>query len=248
MLYTSHSKISSFPPNPILYPKFYNCEEKIFVLNEGDMLYIPPKWFHWVFSYPNITKERSYNENVAVSFTILDLFNKNVYNEFYFGEPFMITLDKEHHPFLNISFKDIINKPNIKLNCLFTEKKTIVPVQKEKTDKQIFYKNLTINEIRDIYKEGIYNINIGRDNILPDYLNIEIPDIIKTSFLNNKINTYLWVNLFKNKNNYIETGLHYDTTHNVLIQIKGTKVVRLYKPSDSKNMYLQPMYPNNDIK
>lgn len=239
MQFTSHSKIEEFPPNPIIFPKFYNCEELIFVLNPGDMLYIPPKWFHWVFSYPNEN-----NENLAASFKILDLYNKNVYNEFYFNEPFVLTLNKENNNFLNLSFQKFLKDEKVKeleMNCFVTKNKTIVPVQKNKND-LIQIKKMTKTELIDEYNKKLYNISIPQDEMLANYLNVCTPEIIKRSFLNNEIKKFLWINLFKNKNSYIETGLHYDITHNILTQINGTKVVRLYKPSDAKNLYLQPMY------
>ncbi len=235
--YTSHSKISEFPPNPVLFPKFYNCEEIVYVLNPGDMLYIPPKWFHWVFSYENNDDIR---ENLAVSYNIFD--SKDIYNEFYYREPFILTLDKQNHSFLDLSFDKLINYIPIDYKQLYfiTKGKTIIPVKKNNENIQL--KKMNITEVLEMYKSSTYNISIGQDELLPKYLNIDIPNIIKRSFPNSDVKTLLWLNLLKSKQSYIETGLHYDITHNILVQVKGTKVVRLYKPSNARNLYLQPMY------
>lgn len=241
-LYTSHSKINQFPPNPNLFPKFYNCEEFIFVLEPGDMLYIPQTWFHWVFSYPD--EKSSIDENLAITYTIYNPDNIDVFNEFYLGKPFVMTLDNKHHPFLDLSFSSILkNNNNIpKQRAFLTKQNTIVPVQKINNDNTI-KKTLDFNQVFEIYNKHEYNISISLNSSLPEYLNVSIPQLIKNSFPNNNINTFFWLNLFKNKQTFVETGLHYDITHNILVQIKGKKVVRLYKPSDSKNLYLQPFYP-----
>lgn len=236
--YTSHSKISEFPPNPVLFPKFYNCEELIFVLNPGDMLYIPPKWFHWVFSYDD--EDTVIRENLAVSYNIFD--SNDIYNEFYYREPFVLTLDKNNHSFLDLSFDKLINyiPTDYKQLYFITKGKTIIPIKKHNENIQL--KKMNITEVLELYKSGIYNISIGQDEVLPKHLSIDIPNIIKRSFPNSNVKTLLWLNLLKNKQSYIETGLHYDITHNILVQVRGSKVVRLYKPSDAKNLYLQPMY------
>jgi hypothetical protein len=239
LLFTSHSKIYSYPPNPIEFPNFYNCKEQIYILNPGDMLYIPPQWFHWVFSYPEIDSKN--RENIAISYNIYDLFNKNVYNEFALGKPLKFTLDKENHSFLNLELNNIIScNLNHKFSTFVTTTNTIVPVKKNLN--HIYKNDLTFQNILNLHEKEKFNINIGSNQIIPKMLDIKIPHIIETSFLNNEIIPLLWINLLNNKNSYIETGLHYDITHNVLIQIKGTKVVRLFNPKYSKNLYLQPMY------
>jgi hypothetical protein len=235
--FTSHSQIYEYPPNPINFPNFYNCKEEIFILNPGDMLYIPPKWFHWVFSYGNEDRE-----NLAISYNIFNLKNKNVLNEFSLGKPFTINLKDEVD--YKLSLKNLSQEYIQPVH--YSKSNTLVPVQKS-VNKTI-YKKMFIKDIIELHKKQTYNIYIGQKPINTT-LGDKIPSFISDSFPTDKINSYLWFSLLKNDTTYIESGLHYDITHNILIQIKGTKLVRLFKPSDAKHLYLQltyglPLYNN----
>ena len=42
-------------------------------------------------------------------------------------------------------------------------------------------------------------------------------------------------------NKKIDTGIHYDITHNLLHVITGKKTVYLYPPSEKKNLYIKEM-------
>jgi ribosomal protein L16 Arg81 hydroxylase len=233
-LFTSHSKIAEYPPNPQLYPNFYHCKEQVFILNPGDMLYIPPKWFHWVFSYGDENRE-----NLALGYNIFNPKNEDVYNEFYFGKPFVFNVNDN---FDNISSLSDLNQ-NYEQDVFLTKSNTIVPVQKD--IKKTIHTKMFLKDILNLHQQQTHNIGISREPHLKLFRDTNTnfyKDIIQRSFPKNVISSFLWLYLLKNNNTFVETGLHYDITHNILVQIKGTKLVRLYKPSDAKYLYLQPTY------
>jgi hypothetical protein len=232
-IYTSHSMIEEFPPNPKDFPKFYHCEEEIFVLNPGDMLYIPPMWFHWIFSYGEN------RENFAISYNIYNLENKDVYNEFRLNKPFVFNINID--PFKTFSLNNL--ESNLQQNIFKTKQSIIVPVNKQSDFSQIEYQKLSYKDILSLHDKKTHNIGICQDQmILEKYYNsMFIPNVIAKSFPKDKINLYAWIYLLKDNKKYVQTGLHYDITHNVLIQVRGTKVVRLYAPKYAKNLYLKPL-------
>lgn len=189
-----------------------------------------------MFSYP----DEKYN--LAISFNIFNSECKNIYNEFTLKKPFLFNLDKKNYTFLNTTLSDIKKViTNYKNKVLFSRYNTIVPVQKE-NNKNIYSKNINFDTVLKLYSTDKYNISISQDSILPKLLDITLPSFIKNSFPLDNIHCYSWLNLLKQNCNYLETGLHYDITHNILIQIHGSKVVRLYEPKCSKNLYIQPFY------
>ena len=235
IMYTSHSAIPSYPPNVTKYPNFYHCKEHIFVLNPGDMLYIPSKWFHWVFSYPDL--DSKHRENIAFSYSVSE-FGGDICNEFHAQKPYVFRLDKREHPFFNYTFDTFKEKYNQKVQVLKSTKNVLVPVQKNGND-NISLDNLTFNEIEELMKKDTHNIYMGQNGCLQRE---RPPECLFRGFPNSKFNGYQWVSTMRKKTEYIDSGLHYDMTHGILIQIRGTKVVRLYSPANAKNLYLQPLF------
>ena len=233
MLNTGHSAIPEYPPNVLKYPKFYNSLEKIIILEPGDMLYIPPMWFHWIHSYPDENLE-----NFAVSFNIIKV--KEVFNRFEAEIPFVFHLDKNTEDFLNIN-PVVFQDNTFKHKIILSENRTIVPVKKSSLD---IYPNkieLSMKEIFLLKKKKKYNISIGQNSSLNYNLNIKTPKVLENSFPGSKFIQYLWMYYIKDNDSYIDTGLHVDRVYNVLCQVKGKKVIRLYHPGTSDNMYIQPM-------
>lgn len=242
---TSHSSIPEYPPNYLKYPKFYNAKEHIFILHPGDMLYIPSKWFHWVHSYPDENLE-----NLAVSFNITNI--TKIMNEFHNETPFIFHIDKTTNKFLNfdstIITDSIFNKKQT-YTTLLSKNNIILPVHKETLKFNSIKKELTLKEIYHIKNTSKFNIVIGQNTKLQENLNIKPPLQLHYSFPNSKINSFFWLYFFKNKKSYIDSGLHLDYWHNVLIQVKGIKIVRMYSPDNYDNLYVQPMFflKNKDV-
>lgn len=221
-----HSLIKDYPPDINKFPKFYNCKEFLFVLEPGDMLYIPPLWFHWVHSY------QDQNENIAVSFPIVE-FKEQVYNKFSENRPFIYSLDKDKYPFLSIKKSDI-DKTN-QHKALISKSNKCVPVIK---NEEVKWENITITEAEKIKETGKF-VSFGQSCSLAKELKITPPSFILSSFPKSKFTSCTWVYLFP-KDQYIDSGLHYDNNPGVLIQIKGKKIVRMYAPYDDKNLYVSP--------
>jgi hypothetical protein len=233
ILYTSHSAIPSYPPNIIKYPNFYNCKEYTFILRPGDMLYIPSKWFHWVFSYPDE------QQNIAISYAVSEL-NGNIYNEFYFKKPYIFHLNKEEHPFFNYTFNTFKNMyPTHKINTIISNKNILIPVKKQTVKNKISSHQFTFKEMEQLFHKNTHNIYMGQNNLLHPQ---KPPECILRGFPNSKLICNQWLALFKTNTEYIDSGLHYDLTHGILVQIKGTKLVRLFHPQHYNNLYIQPMY------
>lgn len=225
-----HSIINEYPPNPVVYPKFYNCKEHIFILNPGDLLYIPPRWFHWVHSYGD--------ENIAVSFPEVE-YNNLVYNDFSLGKPFIYNLnpDKDKYNFLNLSLNDLNTQDELK-TLLSKTTNVLIPVVKNTSD--VRFKNLKLNEILTLRNKGKYNMLIGQNFTAIKNNKIKPPDFILDSFPGTTFQVSSWISLPNKNNDHIDSGLHYDYNHNCLVQIKGTKVVRMYSPDCLNNFYLKP--------
>lgn len=230
---TNHSCIPDYPPNYLEYPKFYNAKEHVFILHPGDMLYIPPKWFHWIDSYPDNNLE-----NFAVSFNITNV--TKVMNEFHDEKPFIFHLDKKSNKFLDYD-SSIFNKEQKHITML-SKNNIISPVNKETLIFNSIKKELTLNEIYHIKNTNKFNITIGQNITLQKNLDFKPPINLFYSFPEATINDFFWLYFIKNKKSYINTGLHADYWHNALIQIKGVKVVRMYSPDNFDNLYVQPMF------
>jgi len=235
-LFYSHSAINSYPPHPDKFPKFYNCKEEIFVLNPGDVLYIPPRWNHWCFSYPNKN-----NENIALSYAIheCEIYPECINPLFLLSKPLYYNLN----PVLNLSWDTLVNLniPN-KFNFISTKNNIINQINKlDNNESEII--TMSINEL-DLYKKNNnYNISLSMNYKIPQLLNLKPPDIVTHAFRDCKsIQQYAWINLFKNNNEYIDTGLHFDMSYNIIVQLQGTKLVRLFNPNDAKNLYLTPFF------
>lgn len=238
---TIASIIDTYPPNINKFSKFYKCKEYIFILRPGDMLYIPYNWMHWVFSYPDTTTE--HNENIAISFPVTD-FKGELNNQFSKEIPFVSHSDKTDYP--NLSFdilKENYNK-NYKYNVLKSKKNTIIPIIKPGFSNKIIKEAVNFAELESLLNEKKFNVYLGQNADIinkTNSLNIHPSKTIIDGFPNSKFGCFLWFNSTFSNNNHVDSGLHYDEVHNVLVQIKGTKIVRMYHPDDMSNLYLREM-------
>lgn len=236
-LYTSHSAIPTYPPNILDYPDFYKCKEMTFILSPGDMLYIPAGWFHWVFSYPDE------QQNIAISYSVSE-FAGHIYNEFYFEKPYKFSLNKNEHPFFNYTFESYKQMyPDYKVNTIISNKNVLLHVNKSQLkNHKIQHVKLTFDEMETLLKNNTHNIYMGQNDTLTPQ---KPPECLFTGFPESRYRCNQWLALFNKNTEYIDSGLHYDITHGILIQIKGKKLVRLFKPEDANDLYLQPMHKIN---
>lgn len=224
MINICHSLITSYPPNPILYPNFYKCKELTFILNPGDMIFIPKGWFHWVFSYPDNS------ENIAISYAILED-NNHINGDFKNLKPFITKLSIDEQPLKDYSFDSFVKLyPMDKLEVFKSKKDIIIPVHKKKSSciKDV----LTFKEMKSQNRQ--FNLYVGQNDTLKCP---SIPNIISNNFPNSTMKYFYWISLFKKTANYIDSGLHYDNYHSLLTQVKGKKLVKLYAPHNIHNLY-----------
>jgi hypothetical protein len=222
--FMNHSCISEYPPDVNYFPNYYNAKCGVHVLHPGDCLYIPKYWNHWVFSYPDVKSETK--ENIAASFPIID-FKGKVSNKFSNFMPFLSRIS-EDCPFFDITWDYLLETiPDIKTIYYSSKTSHIISFinrQKEKS----------ISEIHKLVLKNDTNISLSQNEI---YGNIKPPKFYTDSFPSSVMKSYLWFSFCKSKKP-IDTGLHNDDVHSILVQIKGIKVVRLYPPNEYDKLYM----------
>jgi hypothetical protein len=235
----SSSIIESYPPNINKFPKFYNCKEYTYILHPGDMLFIPKNWFHWVFSYPDTSSKL--NTNIGLSFSTTQLTDFNTIEE----KPHLIKLNN-YQP-LNITYQTLLNiyKHDSKTHLVCKSKThTLIPIIKPGFHNKMKIHDITFNKFHTLANKHTYNLYMAQNCNIFDKsseLHIKPPEYIFKHLPTSKFKCYLWLSSCKNNNSYIESGLHFDPYHNFMIQIQGTKIVRLYHPNDIHNLYIEPM-------
>lgn len=233
--FMNHSCITEYPPDVNDFPKYYHSKCFVFVLDPGDCLYIPKYWNHWVFSYPDVKTLSVTKENIAISFPIVD-FKGKVANKFSEFVPFLSKVS-EKCPFFNIRWDNILKTiPKTKTNYFSSKTNHIIPFKNNQTEK-------TISEIHNLILKNETNISLSQNELFD---NIKPPNFYTDSFPSSIIKSYLWFTFCKTKKP-IDTGLHNDCFHSILVQIKGIKVVRVYPPNEYDNLYMSQYKRNTSF-
>lgn len=207
------SRITEEFPDKAKFPLYYEAKRQEFVLNAGDMLYIPIGWWHFVFSEDPDPEEHI---NFAINFfyeTPDDWEEGSTYkNE--------VPCVKTH------------NLPKINPNILL--KDSIIKVFKSKKNyfvPESFYSEFDNNQSIEImkYEEFVkqkcpYSYIVQNSNKY----------IEKYSHKNN--NVLVCANMWVNFGN-VYTIPHYDAYNNWLCQIKGQKRVILFPPEERDKLY-----------
>lgn len=199
----------------MLYPSLLFTHPIHIVLNEGESMFIPSKWWHWVRTEPN-------------SYAINFWFNGKE------GLP--------EKPEKIQSVIDTYTSENIvhEINTTIQEYKYI-PTNKRPT----FWYNDTDTITKDlkyfITLDGYSNImdeNIKIKDSISKYVPIES---LRKRYAKDKsdFNFNLWCsyNNMAVESKLHDTGLHYDDTDGVLHVLKGKKTITFYPPSDSPCLY-----------
>jgi hypothetical protein len=111
--YAHFSKITK--NNIYFYPKYLLSNPQKYILNEGDALIIPKKWWHWVFSYENtfgINYWYDHNHELFTEIQIIENFIKpcNIKNNKIKNYLFNFeTLNGNKDDIININMDDLIN-------------------------------------------------------------------------------------------------------------------------------------------
>lgn len=210
--YAHFSKINM--TNFFLYPNFlFLTHPMTFTLKEGDSLYIPKKWWHWVIT----TKKTK-----AINFWIKSNSNINpfIMNNLYSNDDRILLLQK-----INNTLFD--NKINI-WNSSYNKRQTT-----NKLDGSCFL-NMNNDNKYFITLDGYSRSNLEDNKEIKRKIINEIKPpsyILNNNLIINDIN--IWIS-----SNYNDTGLHYDDNDGILYVLNGEKEITLYPPTDS--IYLEP--------
>jgi len=179
------------------------------ILNKGEALYIPKKWWHWI---------RSENKTFAINFWFDSTNNLN--------EPTKIDnlFNTDENNYMYDSINNAIKKSKIHIWHSGGDKSFDEMGYKfiNKNNENLYFITLTGYD-----KHFNKNINIKKE--LKNHINI--PKYIK-NISNSEIDYNIWIS-----SNYHDTGLHYDDNDGILYVLNGKKTITLYPPSDSKYLF-----------
>ena len=222
-----HSRINTIydyenPPkvNFFKFPLYYLTKPIMIEIHEGECLYIPYKWWHWVFSSPG--------ENIAMNqwFPQNELSKKQPYkfkNTNYNSKLWDIKILKNE--ILGIGFGGASDYPNI---CSFEKPTRVYPKELDPVKSMTYLENFLKISRHKKYKAFLI------ENDIPDKYKKQLLKLENVS----KYNFWYY-------SNGANSGLHYDTYENYLCQMKGSKKVYLFPPSSSKYLYGDTILKSN---
>jgi hypothetical protein len=226
----AHSEIHEYPIDYEKFPLAKDCKEYTYEVNSGEYIVIPYGWHHWVFTEAN---------TVAISYTIKSINFIDDTNELYKNlinnNPYVGKIENRY----NIKYDTFLNKTlDIACRCVFSQTYHCCPVYKNYNYTTFDYYG-KLNNIIDISNRNrlfayVGMGNIDENNILYDYNDIN-NFILEPIFDNIDYRTFMWFTL----NNRVDSGLHYDTTSNILYVLDGKKTVRLFHPDCREKLYIK---------
>jgi len=270
-----YSLVQEEYPDINKFPLFYKAKKIEVILDEGQYLFIPAGWFHFVFS-EKIDDDPNNNLNIGLSHFI-DNFGEIIHDciicdfdenkKYDFNCPVLkeenITKDilkqycKASQPFKVNNFKE--NNP---WNCFkWTEEKLL-----EKHDG----KEMTVN----CSVSPFFGSNFVEEYFPKNWIETKMTfnDFLETKGSFNGFYYYLlqYGKEFKDGTNDVQlpsvlqnisekeyaiwinfsnvrTALHFDELENILLQIRGRKRILLYPPSERKYLYTITPLSNQDI-
>ena len=219
--YAHFSKINSW--NYLLFPSLLLTSPKRYVLREGDALFIPKKWWHWIVTPTKTSAINFWFENIIASndpSKINDLYNFEQQQKIY--EQIIAYIKEENKHYIWNSSK------HFGANGLLYSGEAFLNEHKNN---------------RYLLTLAGYGNDLNNENIKKKLIKwIELPDVLKTSTINQEkpvIDINLWVS-----SNYHDTGLHYDDNDGILYVLKGEKHITLFPPNDSKYLAPYDITPN----
>jgi len=211
--YAHFSKVTQRTPSLLKFPLFYLSHPKEYVVNEGECLYIPKGWWHWVVSFEN-------NSSMCLSYNYW--FDKSINND----KPY-ITKCSDLKQLQNVfyKFKEKIKSDNstIYLWCDNQGGKNTTMDDFINNDRYKDCYVITLNAFKKVSNNYNNNFFENMKKMVPMPTEIQKEKIHETNFWLNKGN--------------IDTGLHRDDYDGFLCVISGKKVVTLFPPSDAKFLY-----------
>jgi ribosomal protein L16 Arg81 hydroxylase len=212
-----YSQVTEEFPDKTKFPLYYEAKRQEFILNEGEMLYIPAGWWHFVFS-----EEPNSESGINVAYN------------FWYDEP----LDWKE----GVSNED---KPEIKkhdlskINPIDLLEDNYLTVYRSKD--KYFPPNVLSHRFNNFKVEHMtYNEFLITRN--PEYyiLQNKCSKLIEyaPSFRSKIHYTSVWINYGN-----VYSLPHYDIKENYLCQIQGKRRVILFPPEERPNLYPINPYP-----
>ena len=212
-----YSRITEEFPDKQRFPLYYVAQRKEIIINEGEMLFIPAGWWHFVFS------EESNNVsgiNFAINFWYEEEYN---FNE-EISSAYFPVLKKHNIP--NIDPADILQDYDL---TIYRSKSKYFPPD----ILNYRFPNLKIEYMT--YKEFLITKN-------PQYyiLQNQCSDLNKYAphFERPLYKSSVWINF-----GHVYSLPHYDMKDNWLCQIQGKKRVILFPPEERDKLYPMNPYP-----
>lgn len=245
------SRIHEFPPPINQYPLYYRARSIEVVLREGDVLYIPPFWFHLVYSeetgVDDINVSIAHRVDMIGGYLNTSMKMPDVVHD---ACPIVqdfpsewVAQEKLHpwtikgvsHPYINKSIRSTsLSNQNFMFMC--HTKRMIwsnfqnahfheIPQTKRKLS------DVIQDEERFDHHYGVLKTN-DLGIVLPNTSLVECLQRI----CGNEEEQQIRCVVFANTGN-VHTSLHYDGSYNMLQCIHGTKRVRLFDPTQKEFLY-----------
>lgn len=213
--YAHFSKINL--ENFLLSPSLLLTKPIRIVLNEGESVYIPKKWWHWVITHKktsaiNFWFESDVNSNIFEPYKIKNLYTEDQSNEIYDNINESIKEDN-----FNIWNSDINDNNNNNIQ----------------SGKNFLNENIKNKYLITLDGYGFTNNNNFKNKIKKF---IKIPKFLDT---NPTVDFNIWFS-----SDYHDTGLHYDDNDGILHVFKGEKHITFFPPEDSKYLLPYDLIPN----
>ena len=201
-------------PCKIKYPLYYKAHKSEYVINPGEMIFIPAGWFHLVYS-------EGEGLNFAMNFNLKDVY-KLIEGQ---SGPYTPRVEKctiEPHKNISKYFKS-----ETKLRVLNDSSGAIPSDILLYRYPQTEFNVKTISEfLRDELPHDYLMQNIS-DFPLP------VPSVITTDY-----SAAVWANFCD-----VRTYIHYDLQNNWLCQLSGKKRIIIFPPEDRHLLYTLNPYP-----
>lgn len=229
-----YSEIISEFPDKEKYNLYYTATKYEVLLKEGDILFIPQGWFHYIFS-EDVNEDSKLNVAINFWYDNVPIIKHNTHVETQIKHSIINNDTFIYHashslPFLSRhsiqptfdDIKNIFNRP-----ILFEEssiKCFISPRIKELYDK---YMCKVFGNFQDFYENKSAYILEERD--------ANLRGITHSFNVNTQLlSSHWWIN----HGDGINSMLHCDNANNIFCQLMGTKRVILFPPSESDKLYL----------
>lgn len=213
-----YSEIVHYPPDPQKYPLFYKARKHEFVIDEGEMVFIPAGWFHWVFSE---------DANPRLKLNLAFNFWYNSATDWTYGQPTVLLPRKEKCPF---HFEKL---PPLSTLC------PLKKVQVFKSESDYFPSDRTTQRFPNLMKEEFMSIDDFYDSKNKHYyvtqcpLTDELVQEIKPKYPTDLHYAGMWMN-FGN----VRSLMHFDEHDNWLCQVQGRKRVVMFPIEDRPLLYM----------